>query len=89
MTSLDLLIALSSIQELQLVLVFVGYVLEVVRSADPRGGLCCGRYTVAGYAGRPFGVSGPCSHRSGPYVETSAGLPEDGTWIGNKPGLKT
>ena len=31
----------------------------------------------------------PCSHRSGPYVETSAGLPADGTWIGDKPGLET
>ena len=30
----------------------------------------------------------PCSHRSGPYVETSAGLPADGTWIGDKPGLE-
>ena len=68
---------------------FVGYVLAAMRSVDPRGGLCCGRYTVAGYAGRPFGVSGPCSHRSGPYVETSAELPADGTWIGDKPGLET
>ena len=31
----------------------------------------------------------PYSHRSGPYVETSAGLPADGTWIGDKPGLET
>ena len=31
----------------------------------------------------------PCSHRSGPYGETSAGLPVDGTWIGDKPGLET
>ena len=68
---------------------FVGYVLAAVRSADPRGGLCCGRYTMVGYAGRPFGVSGPCSHRSGTYVETSAGLPADVTWIGDKPGLET
>ena len=68
---------------------FVGYVLAAVRSADPRGGLCCGRYTVAGYAGCPFCVSEPYSHRSGPYVETSAGLPADGTWIGVKPGLET
>ena len=67
---------------------FVGYVLAAVRSADPRGGLCCGRYSVAGYAGRPFGVSGPCSHRSGPYVETSARLPADGTWIGDKLDLR-
>ena len=68
---------------------FVGYVLAAVRSADPRGGLCCGRYTGAGYAGRLFGVSGPYSHRLGMYVETSAGLPADGTWIGDKPGLET
>ena len=68
---------------------FVGYVLVAVRSADPRGGLCCGRYTVAGHAERPFGVSEPSTHRSGPYVETSAGLPADGTWIGDKPGLET
>ena len=68
---------------------FVGYVLAVVRSADPRGGLCCSRYIVAGYAGCLLGVSGPCSHCSGPYVETSAGLPADGTWIGDKPGLET
>ena len=61
--------------------------LEAVRSADPRGGLLCGRH-VAGYAGRPFGVAEPCTHRSGPYVETSAGLPADGTWIGDKPGLE-
>ena len=44
---------------------------------------------MAGYTGRPFGVSEPCTHRSGPYVETSAGLPADGTWIGDKPGLET
>ena len=31
----------------------------------------------------------PCSHCSGPYVATSAGLPADGTWIGDKPGLET
>ena len=31
----------------------------------------------------------PCSHRSGPYVETSVGLPADGTWIDDKPGLET
>ena len=31
----------------------------------------------------------PCSHRSGPYVETTAGLPADGTWIGDKPGRET
>ena len=24
-----------------------------------------------------------------PYVETLAGLPVDGTWIGDKPGLET
>ena len=24
-----------------------------------------------------------------PYVETSAGLPADGTWVGDKPGLET
>ena len=67
---------------------FIGYVLAAVRSADPRGGLCCGRYTVAGYVGRPIGVSEPYTHRSGPYVETSTGLPEDVTWIGDKPGLE-
>ena len=67
----------------------VGYVLAAVRSADPRDGLCCGRYTVARHAGRPFGVSEPCTHRLGPYVETSAGLPADGTWIGDKPGRET
>ena len=39
--------------------------------------------------GAPFGVSEPCTHRPGPYVETSAGLPADGTWIGDKPGLET
>ena len=64
---------------------FVGYVLAAVHSADPRGGLCCGGtvYRVTRL------VSGePCSHRSGPYVETSAGLPADGTWIGDKPGLE-
>ena len=31
----------------------------------------------------------PCTHRSGPYVETTAGLPADGTLIGDKPGLET
>ena len=31
----------------------------------------------------------PYTHRSGPYVETSAGLPTDGTGIGDKPGLET
>ena len=31
----------------------------------------------------------PCSRRSGPYVETSAGLLVDGTSIGDKPGLGT
>ncbi len=32
-----------------------------------------------GLPSRPFGVREPCTHRSGPYVETSAGLPADGT----------
>ena len=31
----------------------------------------------------------PCTHRSGPYVETLVGLPVDGTWIGDKLGLET
>src|SRR3954466_1145732 len=62
--------------------------LGAARGADHRGGLCCGRH-VAGSTGRPFGVSEPCSHRSGPLVETSAGLPADGTRIGDKPGLET
>ena len=31
----------------------------------------------------------PCTHRSGPYVETLAELPADGTRIGDKPGLET
>ena len=31
----------------------------------------------------------PSSHRAGPYVETSARLAADGTWIGDKPGLET
>ena len=44
---------------------------------------------MAGHAGHPFGVSEPCTHRSGPYVETSAGLPADGTWIGDKHGVET
>ena len=44
---------------------------------------------MAGYTGRPFGVTEPYTHRSGPYVETSAGLPADGTWIGDKPRLET
>ena len=44
---------------------------------------------MAGHAGRPFGVSEPCTHRPGPYVETLGGLPADGTWIGDKPGLET
>ena len=47
------------------------------------------RYTVAGYTGPPFGVSEPYTHRSGPNVETSAELPTDGAWIGDKPGLET
>ena len=45
---------------------------------DPRGGLGCARH-VAVYAGRPFGVAEPCTHHSGSYVETSVGLPADGT----------
>ena len=32
-----------------------------------------------GVPSHPFGVSETLSHRSGPYVETSAGLPVDGT----------
>ena len=31
----------------------------------------------------------PYTHRLGLYVETSAGLPADGTWIGDKPRLET
>ena len=68
---------------------FVGYVLAVVHSADPRGGLCCGRYTVAGYAGRPFGVLGPCTHRLGPLRTSRPDFLADGTRIGDKPGLET
>ena len=45
--------------------------------------------TWHGVPSRPFGDREPCTHRSGPYVETSAGLPVDGTWIGDKPGLET
>ena len=44
---------------------------------------------MAGYTGRPFGVTEPCTHRSGPYVETSAELPADGTRIADKPELET
>ena len=65
---------------------FVGYVLAAMRSADPRGGLCCARYTMAGYAGRPFGVSGPYTHRLGPLRTPWQDLLANGTRIGEKPG---
>ena len=68
---------------------FAGYVLAVVRSTDPRGGLCCSRYTVAGYAGCPFGVSGPCTHRLGPLRTPWPDFLADGTRIGDKPELET
>ena len=41
-----------------------------------------------GVPSHPFGVSGTLFTLFGPYVETSAGLPADGTWIGDKPGLE-
>ena len=37
----------------------------------------------------PVCVAKPYTDRSGPYVETSAGLPADRTWIGDKLGLDT
>ena len=44
---------------------------------------------MAGYAGRPFGVSGPCTHRLGPLRTPRPDFLADGTRIGDKPGLGT
>ena len=68
---------------------FVGYVLAAVRSADPRVGYDAVDTPWHGVPGARLVSREPCSHRSGTYVETSAGLPADGTWIGDKPGLET
>ena len=78
---------LSSVQELQVVS-GVCSLLEAVDSADRRGGLWCGRY-VAGCTEYPLGISGTLFTSFGAVWETSAGLPADGTWIGDKPGLET
>ena len=78
---------LSSVQELQVVS-GVCSMLEAVDSADRRGGLWCGRH-VAGYTGRPFGVTEPCSHRLGLWAKLRPDLLMDGTRIGDKPGLET
>ena len=42
-----------------------------------------------GVPSHPFGVSGTLFTSFGAVWETSAGLPADGTWIGDKPGLET
>ena len=52
--------------------------LEAVDSADQGVG-CDAVGSWHGVPSRPFGVREPCTHRLGPYVETSAGLPADGT----------
>ena len=44
---------------------------------------------MAGYAGRPFGISGPCTHRLGPLRTPRPDFLADGTRIGDKPGLET
>ena len=38
---------------------------------------------------RPFGVSGPCTHRLGPLRTPWPDFLADGTRIGDKPGLET
>ena len=76
----------SSVQELQVVS-GVCSLLEAVDSADRRGGLWCGRY-VARCTEYPLGISGTLFTSFGAVWETSAGLPADGTWIGDKPGLE-
>ena len=62
--------------------------LEAVRSANPRVG-CDAVGTWPGVLSRPFGDLGTLHISFGAVVETSAGLPADGTWIGDKPGLET
>ena len=52
--------------------------LEAVDSAD-RGVGCDAVGTWHGVPGAHLVSREPCTHRSGPYVETSAGLPADGT----------
>ena len=42
-----------------------------------------------GVPSHPFGVSGTLFTSFGAVCETAAGLPTDGTWIGDKPGLET
>ena len=54
-----------------------------------RGVGCDAVGTCHGVPGACLVSREPCPHRSGPYVETSAGLPADGTWISDKPGLET
>ena len=76
-TPLDLLINLISVQELQVVS-GVCSMLEAVRSAD-RGVGCDAVGTWNSVPGARLVSREPCTHRSGPYVETSAGLPADGT----------
>ena len=68
---------LSSVQELHVVS-GVCSKLEAVDSADQGVG-CDAVGSWHGVPSRPFGVREPCTHRLGPYVETSAGLPADGT----------
>ena len=68
---------MSSVQELQVVS-GVCSMLEAVDSAD-RGVGCDAVGTWHGVPGARLVSRELCTHRSGPYVETSAGLPADGT----------
>ena len=73
MDPLDLLINMISVQELQLVS-GVCSLLDVVRSADPRGGLRRGRY-VARCTDCPFGGAGTLYTSFGAVSDTPAGSP--------------
>ena len=42
-----------------------------------------------GVPSHPFGVTGTLFTSFGAVEDTPAGLPADGTWIGDKPGLET
>ena len=44
---------------------------------------------MAGCTEYPLGISGTLFTSFGAVWETSAGLPADGTWIGDKPGRET